>query len=219
MNFYKRHLGDYAKDAGHLTMLEHGAFTLLLDRYYATEQPIPQADVYRVTRAREKADRAAVDAVLGEFFTLVDGFYVNKRAESEIAKAAHQRAINQETGKKGGRPPKANRTETESVSVQNRIVTEQEPYPDSTSQTPDSRTKRESATRPSRSVPEGFEPDAAFALSEIPGLDVAAEIAKFRDCEFKTPHRDWAKVWRNWVRRCKESGQYAKAGVGGRTWQ
>ena len=51
MNYYERHLGDYAKDAGHLSMLEHGAYSLLLDRYYTTEQPIPadQArwDVYR----------------------------------------------------------------------------------------------------------------------------------------------------------------------------
>lgn len=83
----------------------------------------------------------------------------------------------------------------------------------------DKRTERESAPRPSRSAPPDFTPDAAFAIAEIPGLDVAAEIAKFRDCEFKTPHRDWSKVWRNWIRRCKETGQYAKAGTGGRTWQ
>jgi uncharacterized protein YdaU (DUF1376 family) len=33
VNYYERHLGDYAKDAGHLSMLEHGAYSLLLDRY------------------------------------------------------------------------------------------------------------------------------------------------------------------------------------------
>ncbi len=30
MNYYERHLGDYAKDTAHLTMIEHGAYTLLL---------------------------------------------------------------------------------------------------------------------------------------------------------------------------------------------
>ena len=41
VNYYERHLGDYARDTAHLTMVEHGAYTLLLDRYYATESPIP----------------------------------------------------------------------------------------------------------------------------------------------------------------------------------
>src|SRR5574340_208016 len=51
MNFYKRHLGDYAKHAGHLSMLEHGAYTLLLDRYYTTERPIAsRAEAYRCCR-------------------------------------------------------------------------------------------------------------------------------------------------------------------------
>ena len=38
MNYYERHLGDYARDTGHLSMLEHGAYSLLLDRYYATRR-------------------------------------------------------------------------------------------------------------------------------------------------------------------------------------
>lgn len=84
MNYYERHLGDYARDTGHLSLLEHGVYTLLLDRYYASELPIPEADVYRVARARSKEERAAVDAVLSEFFTLEDGFYRQKRIDSEI---------------------------------------------------------------------------------------------------------------------------------------
>lgn len=86
MNYYERHLGDYAKDAGHLTMLEHGAYTLLLDRYYTTEQPIPVDQAHRICRARTKEERAAVDAVLAEFFVLADGSYSQKRTDEEIAK-------------------------------------------------------------------------------------------------------------------------------------
>ena len=41
MNYYERHLGDYARDTGHLSMLEHGAYTLLMDRSSASEQGIP----------------------------------------------------------------------------------------------------------------------------------------------------------------------------------
>ena len=85
MNYYERHLGDYAKDTAHLSMLEHGAYTLLLDRYYSTEQGIPADQVHRLTRARTREEKAAVDAVLSEFFTLEDGVWINGRAEELIA--------------------------------------------------------------------------------------------------------------------------------------
>lgn len=85
MNYYERHLGDYARDTAHLSLLEHGVYTLLLDRYYATEQPIPADQAHRVARARSRDEKAAVDAVLAEFFTLeADGWH-NKRADGVIA--------------------------------------------------------------------------------------------------------------------------------------
>jgi uncharacterized protein YdaU (DUF1376 family) len=38
MHYYKRNLGDYAKKAGRLTMLQHGAYTLpLIDSCYDRE--------------------------------------------------------------------------------------------------------------------------------------------------------------------------------------
>lgn len=86
MNYYERHLGDYARDAAHLSMLEHGAYTLLLDRYYATESPIPEDQVYRIARARTPEECEAVDVVLAEFFVLEDGAYHQKRCDEEIAR-------------------------------------------------------------------------------------------------------------------------------------
>ena len=85
MNWYEHHLGDYARDTAHLSMIEEGAYRRLLDRYYATEKPIPVTDVYRVTRCCDECDRHAVDVVTGEFFTLVDGFFIHKRCEEVIA--------------------------------------------------------------------------------------------------------------------------------------
>jgi uncharacterized protein YdaU (DUF1376 family) len=85
MNYYERHIGDYAKDTGHLSMLEHGAYTLLIDRYYATEAPIPAAQVHRVARARSQEERDAVDAVLSDFFELREDSWHHKRCDEEIA--------------------------------------------------------------------------------------------------------------------------------------
>lgn len=89
MNYYERHLGDYARDTGHLTMAEHGAYSLLLDRYYATEKPIPEVLAYRIARAHSPEDMAAVDAVLAEFFVPRDSggtiAFHNRRADEAIA--------------------------------------------------------------------------------------------------------------------------------------
>lgn len=116
MNYYERHLGDYAKDTGHLSMLEHGAYTLLLDRYYSKEEGIPAGEAYRVARAHSKQERGAVDKVLGEFFVLSQGIWIKNRVQEEIA-AAHVRiGAAQTNGKLGGRPrkkPKTNPTETQ----------------------------------------------------------------------------------------------------------
>lgn len=106
MNYYERHLGDYAKDTAHLSMLEHGAYSLLLDRYYSTESGIPEDQAHRVARARSRDEKAAVDAVLAEFFTLDDGVWTNNRTEEEIEKARARIEAASANGKRGGRPRK-----------------------------------------------------------------------------------------------------------------
>jgi hypothetical protein len=76
-------------------------------------------------------------------------------------------------------------------------------------------TKAQKATR----VPQDFNPDTSFALAQIPNLDALAEIAKFRDHEFKTARSDWAAVWRNWIRTAKERGSFARKTSNGGGWQ
>ncbi len=87
-------------------MIEHGAYGLLLDRCYATEQGIPDGQAHRLTRARTPAEKAAVDSVLAEFFTLVDGHWMNRRVTGEIDKAHRRIGAAKENGKRGGRPKK-----------------------------------------------------------------------------------------------------------------
>lgn len=106
VNYWKRHIGDYVKDAGHLSLLEHGAYTVLLDRLYGSERAIPEGDVYRITRASTKAERVAVDSVLREFFDLEDEGWMHGRVREELEKAEERADANRENGKKGGRPRK-----------------------------------------------------------------------------------------------------------------
>lgn len=86
MNYYERHLGDYARDTVHLSLIEHGVYTILLDRYYATEAPIPVDQTHRICRARTREEREAVDAVLREFFAQEDDGWHSARCDAEIAR-------------------------------------------------------------------------------------------------------------------------------------
>lgn len=104
MNFYKRHIGDYLKDTAHLSLLEHGIYARLMDVYYTRESGIPDGQAARLIGARTKEETQALRAVLGEFFELADGIWVQARCEREIEAAATQANANRDNGKKGGRP-------------------------------------------------------------------------------------------------------------------
>lgn len=105
MNYYQRHIGDYARDAGHLTMLEHGAYSLLLDNYYVRERGIPNnEDLFKLIRAKTDEEKSALNYVLNNFFTLKKGCWINKRAEEEIKKTLKKIKSAKTNGKVGGRP-------------------------------------------------------------------------------------------------------------------
>ena len=113
MQWYKRHIGDWAKDTGHLSILESGAYDKLIAAYYRTESPLPLdiAQICHMIGARTPQDRTAIKNVIKEFFYEQSDGYHQKRCDAEISKYAAQRATNQFIGKRGGRP----KTKTESV--------------------------------------------------------------------------------------------------------
>lgn len=87
MNYYRRYCGDYAADTPHLTMLEHGAYTLLLDAYYTSEKPLPDSFdlLYRICRAQTAAEKKAVRNVAEQFFPSDGEFRHNGRADKELS--------------------------------------------------------------------------------------------------------------------------------------
>lgn len=92
MNYYPRHLGDYSKDAGYLSMLEHGAYTLVLDWYYANERPIPRELAFSICKAFTLAEKQAVHRVLQAFFQWDESSgWSHKRVEAELARMREKR--------------------------------------------------------------------------------------------------------------------------------
>ena len=87
MNYYQRHLGDYAAEAGYLSALEHGVYTLLLDWYHKSERAIPKELVYQISKANTPAEKAAAIKVLNAFFKWhPEQGWRHEGAEAAIAK-------------------------------------------------------------------------------------------------------------------------------------
>lgn len=137
MNYYGHHINDYRSATAHLSWDEDAAYRRLLDIYYATEKPLPAdiGQVCRLARASKPAQRAAVDTVLCEFFTLEDDGWHNKRCDEEILLATERARRSRENGTRGGRPPKpdSNPAETQQVVAQEtqQVPTRGRPIPHS----------------------------------------------------------------------------------------
>lgn len=117
MNYYKRYMGDYGRDTGTLTLAQHGAYAVLMDHYYSTEEPLPAdyESLYRICRAMTKSEQQAVRLVADKFFPIFkDGLRHNDRVDIELAKYHAKAETNRVNGKSGGRPKK-NHTETQTV--------------------------------------------------------------------------------------------------------
>ena len=84
MHYYQRNIGDYARDTGHLTVIEHGLYVLMLDWYYLNERPITDREVTRLSRGF----RDDALTVLCEFFKETEDGWVHSYADREIAKGS-----------------------------------------------------------------------------------------------------------------------------------
>lgn len=135
MHYYTFNVGDYRKDTGHLTTLEHGIYRQLLDWYYLDETPIPKETqtVIRRLRLGSDSDIQSLKNVLNDFFVLQDDGYHQGHCDVVIAKYHENADKNKVNGKLGGRPKKTqsvilgNPTETELKGNHQPITINQEP--------------------------------------------------------------------------------------------
>lgn len=224
MHYYKRNLGDYAKKAGRLSMLQHGAYTLLIDACYDREQFPTRDEAIDWTWASSTAEIEAVDFVLSKFFHLGDGRYVQSRIKEEI-EAYHETS---ETNKRIAAEREAKRKAA--LTVRARSVNEPPPNhepitnnhePVTNNQEPEKKTISDKvvgaavAARPepakSARLPDDWALPMAWgqwAQAEFPHWTpdaVRLEGQKFAD-HWRTKSgkdgrkADWQAAWRNWCR-------------------
>jgi len=104
MNQYPRYPGDYLKKTLGLSMLEDGAYTRLLDAYYAEECGIEHERRYAIARAVSDDEKKAVDYILSRYFKLVGSTYEHDKANEVITEVRRRVAANRRNGAMGGRP-------------------------------------------------------------------------------------------------------------------
>jgi uncharacterized protein YdaU (DUF1376 family) len=212
VHYYKRNLGDYAKKAGRLSMLQHGSYTLLIDACYDREQFPTRDEAIDWTWASSAAEIEAVEFVLAKFFTLEDGVYVQTRIRDELneyhAKAATNKRIADE------RETKRKEKHTNRARVVNEPPPNQEPL--TINQEPVLKPKPAPATR----LPADWEPspdDIAFCKATRPELNPSHVADEFRDYWIAAPGAkgrkvDWPATWRNWVRNQRAKANAPPAG-------
>jgi uncharacterized protein YdaU (DUF1376 family) len=203
MHWYKRNIGDYAKKAGRLTMLQHGSYTLLIDACYDRERFPTLEQAIEWTWASTSEEVEALKFVLAKFFTLgADGVYTQDRILEELidyhgkSDKNKQIAIDRETKR---RENSTNRAQ---------VVHEPPPNQEPRTKNQEPRTKKntERTARATR-LPDDFSPDFDFAVSM--GIQNTLEEAhKFRDYWRAQPGQkgvklDWPATWRNWCRNAK----------------
>jgi len=84
MHYYKKNIGDYYKKAGKLSMLQHGAYTLLLDACYDRERFPTLNEAIDWAWAITEDEIDAVKFVLNKFFYLDDDVFFQKRIKEDL---------------------------------------------------------------------------------------------------------------------------------------
>lgn len=85
MHYYQFNIGDYIANTARLSNLEDLCYRRLLDLYYLNEQPFNECSnsVAREVGFVEQIE--IVEFILNKYFTLIDGFWHQNRADREIS--------------------------------------------------------------------------------------------------------------------------------------
>lgn len=88
LHYYQFNIGDYRRDTGHLSLLEHGIYRSLLDSYYLNEVPLCEdyAVLMRTHCIRTSDEEKAFKNVLLDFFILTKKGYTHKKCSEQINK-------------------------------------------------------------------------------------------------------------------------------------
>ena len=192
MHYYKRNIGDYSIKAGKLTMLQHGAYTLIMDCCYDREQFPTREQAIEWTWAVSDEEIAAVEFVLSRFFTLEGEHYVQKRIAEELGAYHDRAAINKKNRAKGSRTGDESSTNGDKRSPNHKPLTN----------------NHKQITKFSRPKPNEVEEYAQKIGFSLDGNHFC-DYYEARGWQLNTgPMKDWKAAVRTWKRNRKEDKEF-----------
>ena len=192
MHYYKRNIGDYSIKAGKLTMLQHGAYTLIMDCCYDREQFPTREQAIEWTWAVSDEEVAAVEFVLSRFFTLEGEHYVQKRIAEELAAYHDRAAINKKNRAKGSRTGDESSTNGDERSPNHKPLT-------------NNHKQITKFIRPKPNEVEEYAQKIGFSLDGNHFCD----YYEARGWQLNTgPMKDWKAAVRTWKRNRKEDKEF-----------
>lgn len=107
LSYFQFYPADYLLDAGDLTQAEHGAYLLLMFRYY-WDGALLKKNIYR--DCKTDAERANVDSVIARYFHSEGEAIIHNRVARELERLAryveHQSRAGKASGVARGKKPK-----------------------------------------------------------------------------------------------------------------
>lgn len=234
MNYYQHHIGDFNNATRHLTRIERSVYRDLIDLYYDTEKPLALSveRLCRLVVANSDEEKAAVQQVLSEFFTVTEQGWTHVRCDREIsefhgkkvkAAASANARWNKANGIAVEQPAQCDRNATalRNDANQEPITNNQEeqelPAADASGSAgavpvvpPKARAKRKT------SLPDTFlltTEMARWARERAPAANISLETEKFcNHYRGKGETRaDWVATWRTWMLNAQTYAQRAPA--------
>lgn len=230
------YVSDYLRDTAHLTITEHGAYTMLLYHSW-TLGPLAndESRLARLCKMDVKTWRKIAPEVLA-FFSVVDGKLIQKRLEAERKRAEElsekRRQAGMQRGNKteandpsdgGNSPPDAEQMSSNSSANGHAIAAQKQTHAGVARPSPSHPPSSEESSNPPslRSVPpkrrerlrDDWAPsEAGEKFAEDHGVDARNEAQKFRNHHTAKGSlmADWDAAWRTWCGNAQRFAPRAK---------
>lgn len=209
--FMQLYVSDYLGDTQHLTTEQHGTYLLLLMAMWRADAKLPNEPqkLARIARVSFRRWHIVSPEVL-EFFTVEDGFLMNKRLYREHQKALSISEKRRNSGRLGGSSNSLKSNEMDEANAKQMPKHSQKPDTIYVKEEPKGSPKKTGNRLSADWQPS--EEDLAYARSQgMAERTIHLESENFRDywtakSGSGATKLDWPATWRTWVRNSVSRG-------------
>lgn len=201
----------FIADTGHLSAQETGAYLMLLMMAWRLpECRLPDSDDKLARWARvDRRTWLRIKPTVMEFWTLTEGFWVQKRLSKERDVVSKRAEVARKNGEQGGRPKSLEINDEPNPAGSPRVPQQKAPIPipipTEHSEVSPLRVRPAKRAKPRTRIEQDTQPDerqlADAGERQVSGEELRTEWRRFRDHHLKedSTFADWHAAWRNWL--------------------